>query len=244
MFCMQRKTTGKRGQRRGEVTGMSDCGCCLRWFLTVALGGDRRWRCSGCFSFSPLLLLPLAFRLFYCSSSFFPFSPLVLGKEMPMVMLSFVCWFLASLTFSSSLFLLPIPRSAASGSCGWCCRKMKLMVMFFFLFFSAGWTFSRRVLLVWSDHVWFSKLYSLLLPLFLLSLVHSSSVFFLCFPFPSASCLYRLPLCFFLFVYLSPLLFVSPPVFLTVTSPLSFLSPSLVFSSSSGFYSQRTQVFF
>jgi len=85
-----------------------------------------------CFS---LLLLPLAFRLFYCSSSFFPFSPLVLRKEMPMVMLSFVCWFLASLTFSSSLFLLPIPCSTASGSCGWCCRKMKLMVMFFFLIF-------------------------------------------------------------------------------------------------------------
>jgi hypothetical protein len=61
---------------------------------------------------------------------------------------------------------------------------MKLMVMFFFLFFSAGWTFSRRVLLVWSDHVWFSKLYSLLLPLFLLSLVHSSSVFFFVFSFP------------------------------------------------------------
>jgi hypothetical protein len=45
-----------------------------------------------CFS---LLLLPLAFRLFYCSSSFFPFSPLVLGKEMLMVMfffLIFLCW--------------------------------------------------------------------------------------------------------------------------------------------------------
>jgi len=38
-----------------------------------------------------LVLLPLAFRLFYCSSSLFPFSPLVLEKEKPMVMLSFVC---------------------------------------------------------------------------------------------------------------------------------------------------------
>jgi hypothetical protein len=179
MFCMQRKTTGKRGQRRGEVTGMSDCGCCLRWFLTVALGGDRRWRCSGCFSFSPLLLLPLAFRLFYCSSSFFPFSPLVLGKEMPMVMLSFVCWFLASLTFSSSLFLLPIPRSAASGSCGWCCRKMKLMVMFFFLFFSAGFFFVLIFLSllppvsIVSPSVFFCSSIS---PLFYLSLLLCSSL--------------------------------------------------------------------
>jgi hypothetical protein len=82
-----------------------------------------------------LLLLPLAVRLFYCSSSFFPFFFLVLGKEKLMVMLSFVCWLLASLTFSSSLFLLPIPCSAAAGSCGWCCRKVKLMVMCFLLIF-------------------------------------------------------------------------------------------------------------
>ena len=41
---------------RGEVPGMSDRGCCLRLWHTVALGGDRRWRCSGCFSFSPQLL--------------------------------------------------------------------------------------------------------------------------------------------------------------------------------------------
>jgi hypothetical protein len=151
----------------------------------VALGGNRRWRCSGCFSFSPLLLLPLAFRLFYCSSSFFPFSPLVLGKEMPMVMLSFVCWFLASLTFSSSPFLLPIPCSTASGSYGWCCRKMKVMVMFFFSYFS---------LLGGRSHAGFFLLGLILCdfpnfipsccPLFLLSLVRSSSVFFFVFSFP------------------------------------------------------------
>jgi len=41
---MPRKTTGKRGQKkgRGEVPGMSDRGCCLRLWHTVALGGDRR----------------------------------------------------------------------------------------------------------------------------------------------------------------------------------------------------------
>jgi hypothetical protein len=93
--------------------------------------------------------------------------------------------------------------------------------------------------------VWFSKLYSLLLPMFLLSLVRSSFVFFF-FVFSFPFCLLSLssPPLFFFSVYLSPLLSVSPHVFLTVTSPFSFLSPSLVFSSSSGFYSQRTQVFF
>jgi len=98
-----------------------------------------------------------------------------------MVMLSFVCWFLASLTFSSSPFLLPIPCSTASGSYGWCCRKMKVMVMFFFSYFS---------LLGGRSHAGFFLLGLILCdfpnfipsccPLFLLSLVRSSSVFFFC----------------------------------------------------------------
>jgi len=216
------KQTGKRGQRRREVPGMSDRGCCLRWLLTVALDGDRRWLF---FSFSPLLLLPLAFHLFYCSSSFFPFSPLVLGKEKPMVMLSFVCWFLASLTFSSSLFLLPIPCSAASGSCRWCCRKVKLMVICFSYFSLLGGPSHAGFFLLGLAPVWFSRFYSLLLPLFLLFLVRSSFVFVCVFlsllpPVSIAS-----PSVFFLFVCLSSLLSVSPPVFphCHLSSLVSFL---------------------
>ena len=198
-------------------------GYCSRWRWVATGGGVAVADFLFLLSFS-LLLLPLAFRLFYCSSSFFPFSPLVLGKEKPMVMLSFVCWFLASLTFSSSLFLLPIPCSAASGSCGWCCRKVKLMMMFFLLIF-----------LCWVD---------------VLTPGSSCLVWLLCdFPDFIPSCcpcsaffLFVLPL-FFFCVFLSllpPVSIVSPSVFfrssvsplfylslllcfLTVTSPLSFL---------------------
>jgi len=56
------------------------------------------------------------------------------------------------------------------------------------------------------------------------SFSHGSSLlfFFVCFPFPSASCLYRFPLCFFC-SSISPLFYLSLlPCFLTVTSPLSF----------------------
>jgi len=68
---VQRKTTGKRGQRKGEVPGMSDraaVSCdCSRW-RWVATGGGVAVAVFFifllCFS---LLLLPLAFRLFYCS---------------------------------------------------------------------------------------------------------------------------------------------------------------------------------
>jgi len=153
-----------------------------------------------------LVLLPLAFRLFYCSSSFFPFSPLVLEKEKPMVMLSFVCWFLVSLTFSSSLFLLPIPCSAASGSCGWCCRKVKLMVMFFFLFFSAGWTFLRPVLLAWSgSYVIFQTLFPHVAPV------------------PPFCCSFFLCFCVFLSL-LPPVSIISSPrvLLLLLLSPLFF----------------------
>ena len=146
-----------------------------------------------------LVLLPLAFRLFYCSSSLFPFSPLVLGKEKPMVMLSFVCWFLASLTFSSSLFLLPIPCSAASGSCGWCCRKVKLMVMFFLLIF-----------LCWVD---------------VLTPGSSCLVWLLC-DFPDFIPLCCPCSSFFLFVL--PLFFFFC-VFLSLLPPVSIVSPSVFF---------------
>ena len=96
-----------------------------------------------------------------------------------MVMLSFVCWLLASLTFSSSLFLLPIPCSAAAGSCGWCCRKVKLMVMCFLLIFlcQVDVLTPGSSCLVWLLCV-FPDFYSLMLPLFLLFLVRSSSVYF------------------------------------------------------------------
>jgi len=125
--------------------------CCWRLLTGGWPGRCRSWKAEACGSRTAalarlwlfflfllscsLLLLPLAVRLFYCSSSFFSFFFLVPGKEKLMVMLSFVCWLLASLTFSSSLFLLPIPCSAAAGSCGWCCRKVKLMVMCFLLIF-------------------------------------------------------------------------------------------------------------
>jgi len=210
-------------------------GYCSRWRWVARGGGVAVAVFLFLLSFS-LLLLPLAFRLFYCSSSFFPFSPLVLGKEKPMVMLSFVCWFLASLTFSSSLFLLPIPCSAASGSCGWCCRKVKLMVMFFFLFFSAGWTFLRRVLLAWSgSYVIFQTLFPHVAPVppFV---VRSSSVFVFSFPFYLLS-LSSLPLGFFcsscsppsssfIFLFLPPSSLCFP--FLSLLPPLSLVP--LVFS--------------
>ena len=180
MFCMQRKTTGKRGQRRGEVPGMSDRGCCLRWFLTVALGGDRRWLFFFFSSASPCFFFLWLFT--YSTALLVSFLSLLWcwGRR---------CWWWCWV--SSAGFLLPwpslrlfscyrfhvlLPLVLADGVVGrwswwWC---------FFFLFFSPGWTFSRRVLLAWSDPVWFSKLYSLLLPLFLLSLVRSSFVFFFC----------------------------------------------------------------
>ena len=203
-------------------------GYCSRWRWVATGGGVAVAVFLFLLSFS-LLLLPLAFRLFYCSSSFFPFSPLVLGKEKPMVMLSFVCWFLASLTFSSSLFLLPIPCSAASGSCGWCCRKVKLMVMFFLLIFlcwvdvlTPGSSCLVWLLCDFPDFIPLccpcSSFFLFVLPLF----------FFFVFSFPF--CLLSLsspPLFFFSFVCLSPLLSVSPPVFphFHLSSLVSFLSP-------------------
>jgi hypothetical protein len=51
----------------------------------------------------------------------------------------------------------------------------------------------------------------------------------LCFPFPFASCLYHLPLCFFFCSSVSPLFYLSILLcFLTVTSLLSFLFSSYV----------------
>ena len=211
-------------------------GYCSRWRWVATDGGVAVAVFLFLLSFS-LLLLPLAFRLFYCSSSFFPFSPLVLGKEKPMVMLSFVCWFLASLTFSSSLFLLLIPCSAASGSCGWCCRKVKLMVMFFLLIFlcwvdvlTPGSSCLVWLLCDFPDFIPLccpcSSFFLFVLPLF----------FFLCFPFPSASCLYRLPLCFFFRSFVSPLFYLSLLLcFLIFTSPLSFLFSPPVSSCSFSF---------
>ena len=201
--------------------------CC--WRRRLVAHGRRHWRCCGCFfSFllsCSLLLLPLAVRLFYCSSSSFPLFFLVPGKEKLMVMLSFVCWLLASLTFSSSLFLLPIPCSAAAGSCGWCCRKVKLMVMCFLLIF-----------LCWVDVltpgssclVWLLCVF----PNFIPSCCPCFSFFLLVLPLFifSASCLYRLSVFSLLGPSSPPSSF--PPFSLFRVSfppPLSLLLPYLLF---------------
>jgi len=161
-----------------------------------------------------------------------------------MVMLSFVCWFLASLTFSSSLFLLPIPCYAAFGSCGWCCKKVELMVIFFFfLFFSAGWTFSRRVLLAWSGScVIFQTLFPPVAPV-----PPFSCSFFLCFfvfsfPFSPLSSLHSS----LVFISFSRCLFCFLPslsrYFLSSAPSPPFLLLSLVLFLS--FYSQNCMRFF
>jgi len=73
---------------------MRDRGCCLRWLLTVALGGDRRWRCCLFFFFPVQRHQPLVFS----------FSRLLLFSLSPSSVLSFSLSLRLSLSFSSSLF--------------------------------------------------------------------------------------------------------------------------------------------
>jgi len=216
---------------------MSDRGCCLRWLLTVALAGDRRWRCGGCFFFfssaSPCFFVLWLFA--YSTAPLVSFLSLLWcwGRRS-----RWWCW------VSSAGFLLPWPSLLLFS----CYRFLVLLPLvladgaverwswwwFFFLFFSAGWTFSRRVILAWSGScVIFQTLFPPVAPV----PPFSCSFFFcfcLCFPFPSASCLYRLPLCFFFRLSLPSSICLSCVSSLSLLlsrffSPLSF-SPLVLFS--------------
>jgi hypothetical protein len=145
-----------------------------------------------CFS---LLLLPLAFRLFYCSDLVSFLSLLWCWRRRG----RWWCWVLSAgfllpwpslRLFSCYRFLVMLPLVLVDGVV----KRWSWWWYFFSSYFSLlGGRSPAGFFLLGLVPVWFSRLYSLLLPLFLLFLVRSSSVF-LCFPFPSLLSLLYTPL--------------------------------------------------
>jgi len=122
-FCMQRRTT-KKGRR---LPRMRDRGCCLWWLLTVALGGDRRWRFVFSSS-SPCRGTSLWFFFFLFSSAsvltsfllFFYFVCLPKISFLPLLFQPLLSIIPSLFSFPSSLLFLSLPMLFFFGSPSLC----------------------------------------------------------------------------------------------------------------------------